>query len=185
MDRCYAPGGTSCMRIASILERQFSEICETQPEVLARHYTQAGLAGPAIDYWQRAGDRAAKRSANQEAVAHLRKALELVEALPDTAARTERELQILIALGPTLMTTRSSAAPEIGRVYARARELAQNTPRAGDLFPTVAGAWLFAFAAGDLATASRLVEELSNLRGTTAILGSCCKLTTQHGQPSW
>jgi predicted ATPase len=151
------------MRIASILERQFSEICETQPEVLARHYTQAGLAGPAIDYWQRAGDRAAKRSANQEAVAHLRKALELVEALPDTAARTERELQILIALGPTLMTTRSSAAPEIGRVYARARELAQNTPRAGDLFPTVAGAWLFAFAAGDLATASRLVEELFEL----------------------
>jgi predicted ATPase len=85
-------------RIASILERQSSEICETQPEVLAWHYTQAGVVGQAINYWQRAGDRAVKRSANQEAVAHLRKALELVEALPDTAARTERELQILIRM---------------------------------------------------------------------------------------
>jgi predicted ATPase len=150
-------------RIATILERQSSEICETQPELLARHYTQAGLAGQAINYWQRAGDRAAKRSANQEAVSHLRNALELVEALPDTAARTERELQILIALGPALMTTRSSAAPEIGRVYARARELAQNTLRARDLFPAVSGAWLFAYTAGDLATASRLVDELFEL----------------------
>ena len=59
------------------LERQFPDVCETQPEVLARHYAQARLAEQAIDYWQRAGDRAAKRSANQEAVAHFRNAIEL------------------------------------------------------------------------------------------------------------
>jgi hypothetical protein len=52
--------------IASVLEQHFSEVCETQPEVLARHYTQAGMAHQAISYWQRAGDRATKRSANQK-----------------------------------------------------------------------------------------------------------------------
>jgi class 3 adenylate cyclase/predicted ATPase len=153
--------------IASVLEWQFSDVCEIQPEVLARHYAQAGLAEQAINYWQRAGDRAAKRSANQEAVAHFRNAIELLETLPDRAARAEQELQLLIALGPALMTTRSSAAPEIGHVYARARELAHNAQRVADLFPTVWGAWLVAFTAGDLATAGRLVDELLGMANTS------------------
>lgn len=125
--------------IASVLEQEFSDVCETQPEVLARHYAQAGLPEQAINYWQRAGDHAAKRSANKEAVAHFRNAIELLETLPDRAAHAEQELQLLIALGPALMTTRSSAAPEIERVYARAHELAHNAQRVADLFPTVWG----------------------------------------------
>jgi predicted ATPase len=143
------------------------DVCETQPEVLARHYTQAELAQQAIGYWQRAGDRAAKRSANQEAVAHFRNARELLEALPDKAAHAEQELQLLIALGPALMTTRSSAAPEIGSVYARARELAGNSGRVADLFPTVWGAWLVAFTSGDFATAGRLLDELFGMANTS------------------
>src|SRR6202040_2999867 len=95
-------------RIASVLERQFSDVCKTQPEVLARHYTQAGMAPQAIGYWRRAGDRAARRSANKEAAAQFRNALELLETLPDRAAHAEQELQLLIALGPALMTTKSS-----------------------------------------------------------------------------
>ncbi len=153
--------------IASVLERQFSDICKTQPEVLARHYARAGLAEQAINYWQWAGDRAAKRSANQEAVAHFRNAIELVETLPDRAAHVEQELQLLLALGPALMTTRSSAAPEIGRVYARARELARTAERVADLFPTVWGACLVAFTSGDFATAGRLVDELLGMANTS------------------
>lgn len=126
-------------RIATALERQFSDLCEAQPEVLARHYQEAGLPVKAVTYWQRAGDRASKRSANREAVVHLRKALELLDALPDKSTHAEQELQLLIALGPALMTTRSSTAPEIGQVYARARELAQNAQGTRDLFPTVWG----------------------------------------------
>jgi predicted ATPase len=154
-------------RIARVLETQFLDVCETQPEVLARHCTQAGLAQQAITYWQRAGDRAAKRSANQEAVAHFRNAKELLEALPDRAAHAEQELQVLIALGPALMTTRSSAAPEIGRVYARARELAGQARRVADLFPTVWGAWLVAFTGGDFASAGRLLDELFGMANTS------------------
>ncbi len=153
--------------IASVLERQFSDVCESQPEVLARHYAEAGSPEQAINYWQRAGDRAARRSANQEAVAHFRNAIEVLEMLPDRAERAEQELQLLIALGPALMTTRSTAAPEIGRIYARARELAGNAQRIADLFPTVWGASLVAFTAGDLVTAGRLVDELLGMAGTS------------------
>src|SRR5438093_7104027 len=58
-------------RIAQVLEARFPEICEMQPELLAHHYTEAGVMAQAIPYWQRAGQRAVERSANLEAVAHL------------------------------------------------------------------------------------------------------------------
>ena len=150
-------------RLASVLEQQFPDVCETQPEILAQHYARAGKVEQAISYWQRAGDRAAKRSANQEAITHFRNALRLLEGLPAGAVHAQQELQLLLALGPALMTTRSSAAPEIGRLYARARELASSEQRVADLFPTVWGAWLVAFVRGDFATAGRLLDELFGL----------------------
>ena len=154
-------------RIARALDQQFPDNKESNPEVIARHYAEAGLAPEAIDYWQRAGNRAAKRSANQEAVAHFRRAKQLLETLPDRAAFAEQELQMLIALGPALMTTRSSAAPEIGSIYARAGELARLTGRMADLFPTIWGAWLVAFISGDLPAAKRLLNELFTIANTT------------------
>ena len=154
-------------RIARVLDQQFPDTKENNPEVIARHYTEAGLASEAIDYWQRAGNRAAKRSANQEAVAHFRRAKQLIESLPDRAAFAEQELQLLIALGPALMTTRSSAAPEIGSIYARAGELARLTGRMADLFPTIWGAWLVAFISGDFQAAKRLLDELFTIANTT------------------
>jgi predicted ATPase len=116
-------------QIADVLERQFPEVAESQPELLARHCGEAGLTQQAIQYLQMAGERAVKRSANKEAVTHLQKARELLETLPDRDAHADKELRLLIALGPALMGTRSSAAPEISSVYARARELAGNAGR--------------------------------------------------------
>src|SRR5262249_52804312 len=121
----------------------------------------------AIDYWQRAGNRATKGSANKEAITHFRNALQLLEGLPQRAAYADKELQLLLALGPALMTTRSSVAPEIGQVYARARELAIAGQQVADLFPTVWGAWLIAFSGGDFATAARLVDELFGMANTS------------------
>ena len=63
-------------RIAQVLEARFPEICETQPELLAHHYTEAGLVEQAIPYWQRAGQRALERSAYVEAIAHLTQGLD-------------------------------------------------------------------------------------------------------------
>jgi class 3 adenylate cyclase/predicted ATPase len=147
-------------RIAEVLEAKFPETTETQPEILARHSTEAGLTRPAIDYWRRAGERAAKRSANVEAIAHLKRGLDVIEASPEKAAYAEQELGLLIALGPVLMTTRSSAAPEVSRLYSRARLLAQQIGRSADLYATVWGAWIVAFAEGNLGGAARFVDDL-------------------------
>src|SRR5207244_515766 len=68
-------------RIAQVMEAQFSETVETQPELLAQHYTEAGLSAPAVAHWQRAGERALQRSANFEAVSHVTRGLEALQAL--------------------------------------------------------------------------------------------------------
>ena len=89
-------------RIAQVLEARFPDICETQPELLAQHYTEAGLMAQAIPYWQQAGQRAIERSANLEAIGHLTKGLEVLTTLPDTPDRTRQELDLQTALGPAL-----------------------------------------------------------------------------------
>ena len=77
-------------RIAQVLEERFPERVASEPEVVARHYDQAGLALPAIAHYQRAGERAAERSANEEAIGHLRRALALVGTLPETRERDQQ-----------------------------------------------------------------------------------------------
>ncbi len=89
-------------RTAQVLAERFPEMAETQPELVAHHYTEAGLAAPAVAYWQRAGQRAIERSANPEAVQHLTKGLELLATLPETPARAQQELDLQLALGPAL-----------------------------------------------------------------------------------
>ena len=153
-------------RIAEAIESQFREIAESQPELLGRHFSEAGHMQQAIRYLQIAGELAARRSANREAVTHFQKAEEFLERLPDRAAYADHELKLLIALGPALMATRSSTAPEIGNVYARARELAHSAGRIADVFPTIWGAWLVAVSGGDFATAGRLLDELFSIANT-------------------
>src|SRR4030095_9186529 len=72
----------SHQRIAQVLAAQFPETAETQPELLAQHYTEAGLAAPAVEYWQRAGERSSARSAYVEAGAHLTKGLGVIKKAP-------------------------------------------------------------------------------------------------------
>ena len=100
--------------IAQVLEARFPEVCVTQPELLAHHYTEAGLSAQAIPYWQRAGQRAIERSANVEAISHLSKGLALLKTLPDTPERAQQELAIQASLGPVLIATKGYAAPRGG-----------------------------------------------------------------------
>src|SRR5262249_48466049 len=92
-------------RIAQILEERFPETAETQPELLAHHYTEAGLSAQSIGYWQRAGQRAVERSAHREAIAHLTKGLEVLKTLPDTPERARQELDLQLPLGSALIAT--------------------------------------------------------------------------------
>jgi predicted ATPase/class 3 adenylate cyclase len=130
-------------RVARVLEKHFADTAQTQPELLAHHYTEAGLAAPAISYWHKAGQRAALGSANHEAIAHLNRGLELIERLPDAPERYAIELALLTTLGPVLIATKGYAAPEVGTVYDRARELCQRAENSSQLPVVVFG--LFAF----------------------------------------
>ena len=112
-------------RIAQVLTSQFSETVERQPEVAAHHYTEAGLNNEAIDYWQRAGQQALQRSAYAEAMSHLTRALDLLTTLPESRARSQQELVVQMTLGIALGATKGQTAPEVERLYTRARELCE------------------------------------------------------------
>ena len=126
-------------RIAQALEAQFPETVAIQPELVAHHYTEAGCYAQAVGYWQQAGQRALQRSANVEAIAHLRQGIALLTTLPDTPARVQAELTIQTTLGPALMATKGYAAPEVAAAYHRARELCQQAEETPELFPVLWG----------------------------------------------
>ena len=100
--------------------RGFPERVVSEPEVIARHCEQAGLVAPAITHYQRAGERA-QRSANEEAVGHLRRALGLVAMLPETRERHWCELGLQMAIGAPLSAARGWSHPEFEGTYSRAR----------------------------------------------------------------
>jgi class 3 adenylate cyclase/predicted ATPase len=150
-------------RIAHVLEAQFPEIVETQPELLAHHYTEAGLTGQAVAYWLRAGQRATQRSAHVEAISHLTKGLEMLKTLPESPERAQHELTLQLALGVPLMVTKGHAAPEAEHAYARARALCQQVGETPQLFRVLVGLWRFYLVRGALRTARELAEQLLTL----------------------
>jgi predicted ATPase len=150
-------------QVAQVLEAQFPETVATQPELVAQHYTEAGLTEQAMPYWQRAGQQAIQRSANPEAVQHLTTGLALLATLPETPARAQQELDLQIALGPALVATKGHGAPEVEQIYARARALCQQVGETPQLFPTLRGLCAFYVNRGALLTARELGEQLYRL----------------------
>jgi class 3 adenylate cyclase/predicted ATPase len=150
-------------RIAQVLEIRFPERGETQPELLAHHYTEAGLTEQAIGYWQRAGQQASERSAHQEAISHLTTGIELLKTLPETPGHTHQALSLHIALGAALQMTKGNAAPEVERAYTRARELCQQVGETPELVPVLFGLWRFYMVRSQLHTAREIGETLLRL----------------------
>jgi predicted ATPase len=150
-------------QIAHMLEERFPETVEAQPELVAQHYTAAGCTEPALSYWQWAGQRALQHSGNQEALRHLTPALELLATLPDTPARARQELDLQMLLGPALMATMGFGAPEVERVYSRARWLCQQVGDIPQLFSTLRGLWQFSILRAELQTAYELAQQLFGL----------------------
>jgi predicted ATPase/class 3 adenylate cyclase len=115
--------------IAHAFEERFPEIVEAQPETLAHHLTEAGLFEKAEAYWLQAGKKAAMRSANLEAIAHLQRGIEASAHLHDGVRKDRLELDFQYALGPCLIATQGPASNKAMATFTRARELCE---RLGD-----------------------------------------------------
>lgn len=139
-------------RIGEVLETRFPERVESEPEVIARHYEQAGLVAPAIAHYQRAGERAAERSANEEAIGHLRRALALLATLPDDRERDQQELRIQMAIATPLGAAGGFSHPDCEAAHARARALASRVGESPELVRVLVGLATAYFVQGDLAT---------------------------------
>jgi class 3 adenylate cyclase/predicted ATPase len=150
-------------RTAQVLVDHFPETAATQPELVAHHYTAAGLLEQAIPYWQRAGQQALQRSANPEAIQHLTAGLELLATLPETQTHLQQELALRIALGSALIATKGQGAPEVEQTYAWARALCARVGETSRLLPTLRGLCLFYRNRGALLTARTLGEQLVRL----------------------
>jgi class 3 adenylate cyclase/tetratricopeptide (TPR) repeat protein len=150
-------------RIGDTLVERFPVIAATQPEIVAHHYTAAGLADQSIDYWSRAGRRAVERSANVEASAHFTRALTILASQPAGTERLGRELALRTALGPALMSTKGLGSPEVGANYRQALELCRQLGERPELFAVLRGLWEFHELRGELMIACGLGEELFRL----------------------
>jgi predicted ATPase len=128
-------------RVAAALETYFPDLIERQPELLAHHFTQAGLNEIAITYWQKAGEQALQRSANAEAATHLTNAIQLVHSLPSGAERKRQELGLQMALGSATRANKGHAAPETLQVYSRARDLLDDGVGVKEQIAVLYGLW--------------------------------------------
>jgi len=152
-------------RIAKALESRFAERVKLEPELLAYHYEEAGLAGPAVEYWFRAARRDAERSANIEALNHFSRALDVLKDLPQGLERDALELELLIARGAPLLTVKGYASHEIEKNFLRAKELSQAHSDSEHHLLSIWGLWVFHLVGGHADTARGLAENLLALAG--------------------
>ena len=150
-------------RIAQVLETRFPAAVETQPELVAQHYTAAGCTEQAIPYWQRAGQQAIYRSANLEAISHFTTGIELLKTLPETPEHTQHALTLYIALGAALQMAKGNSAPEVGDAYNQAYVLCQQVGETPELVPVLLGLWRFYGTRPQFQTARELGETLLRL----------------------
>lgn len=148
-------------RVADVLATRFPETVEARPELLAQHYTEAGLIEQAIPYWQTAAQRALQRYANHEAASHAARGLELLATLEDTPQRAKRELDFQLVLGPSLSFIRGPQAVE--HIHARALELARQVGSTPELFPALSGFGYGQMVHGNMHAARALAEEFLEL----------------------
>jgi predicted ATPase len=149
--------------MAQVVVAQSPLLAETQPELIAHHYTEAGATALAIPYWQRASRHAVERSAHAEAMSHLTNGLALVRTLPVTAESTQQELDLQVTLGSVLAVTKGYTVPEVGHAYARARELCGHVADAAQHFPVLLGLWRFYTGRAEYQTAREVGEALLTL----------------------
>jgi class 3 adenylate cyclase/predicted ATPase len=149
-------------QIARTLKERFADIVASQPEIVAHHFTEAGLVEPAIDYWLKAGQQAARRSANAEALNHLARGLELLPKIDDPTLRNKSELLLQTSLGHSLRATKGWSVDSVKQAYTRALQLCKESGFDEHTLPAVFGLWTWNFLRAALGEAQALAEDLVN-----------------------
>jgi class 3 adenylate cyclase/predicted ATPase len=150
-------------RAARAIEELYRDRLDEHYGDLAHHYSRSRSIERAVEYLKLAGQQAAQRSADTDAVSHLTAALELLKSLPNTPERVQQELVVQTTLGPALSNTKGPAAPEVLHAYARARELSQQVGETPQQFQVLRGLWYFYLHRVELQTARELGEQLLTL----------------------
>jgi class 3 adenylate cyclase/predicted ATPase len=154
-------------RIAQLLEDRFPDTAITEPELLAHHFGQAGLAERAVEYHEQAGRRALARSATAEALAQFGSALDSLNGLPRSKQRLRRELTIQLALGSGRIAAHGFADPATGGAYHRAAELCEELGEIRELFPVLYGLCLYHLYGANLPEARATADRLLTLAGAS------------------
>jgi predicted ATPase/class 3 adenylate cyclase len=157
-------------RIAEALENQFAEIAESQPELLARHCTEAGLIEKAAGLWGKAGQRSLARSAYVEASTQLGRALTQIASLPGTAALRREQIKLQVAMATALWQTKGYAALETIEAFDQARTLIEGAEALGEppedpllLFSILYGFWAAKAVASDADAVRDLARQILTL----------------------
>jgi DNA-binding winged helix-turn-helix (wHTH) protein/predicted ATPase len=149
--------------IADALQAQSGELMETQPELFAWHYAEAGLPEKSAGFWARAGQRSAARAALAEAAAQYQKGLDQLALLPGNPERLRQQLIIRSTLGAVLIAVKGFTAAETGDAYASARELWEQLGSPSEFLQVPYGQSLYHAVRGELDLAQRLDEDLLRL----------------------
>jgi len=153
-------------RAGDLLSEHFPETAESEPELLARHYTIANVSDRAVQYWLRAGQKAWQRSAAKEAIAHLSCGLELIDKVADAATRDALELGLQAALGVVYFATVSYVAPQAQAAFLRAYELCERVKQAELLAPVLYGIGAFQTMKGNVHAGHAAFEKLMIVANT-------------------
>jgi tetratricopeptide (TPR) repeat protein/predicted Ser/Thr protein kinase len=150
-------------QVGQILENLYGDRKEEVSIQLARHFQEAGIVNKAIDYLQKAGNKAVRLSAGEEAITHYKKALELLQTLPETPERAQQELGLQLALAVPIQATKGFGAPELGRAVVRARELCQKIGETPELFTALCQLATYYATTAQYRTALKLLEQIAQI----------------------
>jgi predicted ATPase len=150
-------------RIVQVLKERLPQTEEAEPGLLAHHCTEGGLRAEAVTYWQRASEQAAERSAYAEALAQADKGLAVLEGLPATADRDRVELKLQLIRAGTLRAIEGISSSEVGRAFARARQLCTALGDTPNLIPILIGMGAFHHNRGELHRAEEIGAECLRL----------------------
>ncbi|MBR0754582.1 AAA family ATPase [Bradyrhizobium jicamae] len=148
--------------IGDVLRDRFPVIAENEPEIVAYHFTEAGLSVVALEWWRKAGEQALKRSAYSEAIAHLGKAIAIADELPDEPGGPVNRLHLQIAYGRALRGSLGHSAPETVAAWTRARQIAADINDPFELAPIQSGLFNASLTHGELAPMRELAAAIAS-----------------------